>query len=239
MLFAFTTKTFRKGQNKALIGKIILKIVLFGQEFLIFSSKLEVYMKIDFSKWIAVAGVCSVALLSACGDSSSSPSKSRAQKCANGLTEECLEGTWEMTGLVDLLTSPRAIRPAFDYTAAPGKLEFNSDGTLEFTFPTDAPAELSADECSVLKASWSVAAGALTIRNVTQNFDNIQMCVLENIFVKQGKHSATSITIVPELSTEGSVVKLVIPQLLMMGGNAQATDDMAFFNTTGELYSSK
>ncbi len=197
-------------------------------------------MKIDFSRWVAVAGFCSVALLSGCGDSSSSPSKSRVQKCANGLSEECLVGTWNLNGLVDLQTSPREIRVAFDYTAAPGKLVFNSDGTLEFSYPANAPAEFTSDaDCVTLKGSWSVEAGALKIRNVIQNFDNIQMCVLENIESKLSQHSAGSITLVPELSTEGNLVKMVFPQLLMMGGKSSATDDVAFFASTGEVYTSK
>lgn len=189
---------------------------------------------------VVAAGVCATALLVGCGDSSSSPSKSRVQKCANGLTDECLIGTWNMEGLVNMQAMPHAIRPAFDYASAPGKLVFKADGTLEFSYPTNAPADLMADaDCLAIKGSWSIEGGALKVRNVTQNFDNIQMCVLENIFVKQDKHSSSSITVEPEFSSEGAIVKMVIPQLLMMGGKSQATDDVAFFNSTGEVYTCK
>lgn len=190
---------------------------------------------------VVAAGACATALLVGCGDSSSSPSKSRVQKCANGLTDECLIGTWNLNGLADLATPTRDIRtPDFDYQANPGKLVFKADGTLEFTFPANAPADLMADsDCQSIKGSWSIEAGALKVRNVTQNFDNLQMCVLENIFVKKSMHSAGSITVVPEISSEGAVVKMVIPQLLMMGGKSVATDDVAFYNSTGEVYTCK
>ena len=71
---------------------------------------------------VVAAGVCATALLVGCGDSSSSPSKSRVQKCANGLTDECLIGTWNMEGLVNMQAMPHAVRPAFDYASAPGKI---------------------------------------------------------------------------------------------------------------------
>ena len=92
---------------------------------------------------VVAAGVCATALLVGCGDSSSSPSKSRVQKCANGLSDECLIGTWNLNGLANLATPTRDIRtPDFDYQANPGKLVFKADGTLEFTFPANAPADL-------------------------------------------------------------------------------------------------
>ena len=101
---------------------------------------------------VAAAGVCATTLLVGCGDSSSSPSKSRVQKCANGLTDECLIGTWNLNGLVNLSTPTRDIRtPNFDYQANPGKLEFKADGTLNFSFPANAPADLLADvDCQTI-----------------------------------------------------------------------------------------
>lgn len=190
---------------------------------------------------VAAAGVCATTLLVGCGDSSSSPSKSRVQKCANGLTDECLIGTWDLNGLVNLSTPTRDIRtPNFDYQANPGKLEFKADGTLNFSFPANAPADLLADvDCQTIRAAWSVEAGALKVENVTANNDNIKMCILENIFVKQSKHASNSITIVPEVSTEGAEVKMIFPQLLMMGGKSLDTDDLGFYNSTGEVYTSK
>ena len=112
---------------------------------------------------IAVAGM----LFSACSSSSSSSSDaSLAEKCANGVTEECLEGaTWNMNGLYNqqedgsyqLITHP---------FANPSILVFNSSKkegkTFSLTYSSDPMVEgVGGMEDS---GEWSVDNGTLTLQ---------------------------------------------------------------------------
>lgn len=112
---------------------------------------------------IAVAGM----LFSACSSSSSSSSDaSLAEKCAKGVTEECLEGaTWNMNGLYNqqedgsyqLITHP---------FANPSILVFNSSKkegkTFSLTYSSDPSVEgVGGQEDS---GKWAVENGTLTLQ---------------------------------------------------------------------------
>ena len=83
-----------------------------------------------------VAALGAACLLSACGDSSSNPTKkAKSEECALGASAECLVGTWSLVGLANAANENQII-PNFDYSTGPGKLTFTEDGKFEFDLPT-------------------------------------------------------------------------------------------------------
>ena len=111
---------------------------------------------------IAVAGM----LFSACSSSSSSSEASLAEKCANGVSEECLEGaTWNMNGLY-LQTEDGSYQLATHPFSSPSILVFNSSKkegkTFSLTYSSDPSVEgVGGQEDS---GKWAVENGTLTLQ---------------------------------------------------------------------------
>ena len=51
--------------------------------------------------FIALAAAVAMSALTACGDSSGSSEPSKAEACAQGISEDCLAGTWSLIGLAN------------------------------------------------------------------------------------------------------------------------------------------
>ena len=66
--------------------------------------------------FIAMTAAVAMAALTACGDSSGSSEPSKAEACAQGISEDCLAGTWSLIGLANKNTGD--IYPYADYKQA-------------------------------------------------------------------------------------------------------------------------
>lgn len=110
---------------------------------------------------LALASLCSMGLLSACSDSGSS-APSRAELCANGISDDCLVGAWNAIGLTSNATGDKYALA--DFSAAPGTLTFNKDKTFQFDAPT-APtaASIATPDCNPVYGEWNVVAGVLNM----------------------------------------------------------------------------
>lgn len=107
---------------------------------------------------IAIAGM----LFSACS-SSSSGEASLAEKCANGVTEECLEGaTWNMNAFYN--STDGETFTAYQKLSTPSTLVFNKDKTFSLTYSTDVAVN-SENMClgDEESGNWSLAGNALTM----------------------------------------------------------------------------
>ena len=173
------------------------------------------YFSRSVSYALAVASLCSLAAFTACGDSSSSASKSKAEECANGLSAECLQGSWNMLGFANNGTGE--ILPAYDYKAAPGKLTFNEDGTFQFDVPLSAPADLKAGDCNPVYGNWTISGTQLTLKGTING-----MCLAHK-----------SATFTPVIAAEGAEIKMSMGGLWLM---ENATDEVSIKSYAGEVY---
>ena len=88
---------------------------------------------------VAAASLC---ILSAC--SSDEPEPTMAEKCANGLSEDCLVGNWNLQAVKTLDLSAVHI----DFGTTPSTLEFTKDGKFHFVFTTDPhKSEMAGNGC--------------------------------------------------------------------------------------------
>ena len=69
-----------------------------------------------------------LAFFTACSDDSGS--KSIAEICADGLSEDCLVGTWTLKSISQISDKSVVIT---DFSSAPGKMEFREDGIYRYT----------------------------------------------------------------------------------------------------------
>lgn len=172
---------------------------------------------------LAAAGALSITALTACSESSTEPRVSKAQQCGNGLSAECLVGAWNALGFANKGT--KAVLPEFDYSANPGKLTFQSDGSFSFDFPTAAPAALVSDpDCNPIRGSWSVDGTVLTLSSNARHFDNMSMCLGTSTF-----------TLVPEVNLNdvpGSV-KLTFEAIVLM---SKATNEKSIQDYSTEVF---
>lgn len=140
---------------------------------------------------IALVGL-SAGFFAACSDSSSSgpavPPKS--QSCAAGVSAECLAGTWSFKGPEN---ESGVVFAGADFSAAPGSLTFNEDGTFVFEAPV---ASVFSKDCLVqdsenkMYGSWTLNGGALTLKSVST-------CI-----------RPSAITVNPTVAVEGALVKM-------------------------------
>lgn len=198
------------------VSKMKLNKAFLASFYLYSWTKTEVYMKNPFSRTVsralAVAGLCSLAALTACGDSSSSPSKSKAQECAEGLSAECLVGSWNLIGIS--YVGETKVSPLYNYQAAPGVLTFNEDGSFQFSMPQGAPAALTTDEdCNpYINGTWNVEGKILNFVSDPHKNNNMQMCL-------NGKKS---FAVSPTIALEENQIKMTFGQLVLM---EHVTDD--------------
>lgn len=153
---------------------------------------------------VAAVGLLA-ASLTACGDSSSGAKSSKAEDCAAGLSAECLEGSWNLVGLALISTDPANpgagdILTNYNYSAAPGVMTFNEDGSFQFDVPMSAPEDLRTVDCNPIYGDWSIAGASLTLNAKINN-----MCLGQ-------KH----ITITPVIKQEGVSIKMSFGALWLM-----------------------
>ena len=167
--------------------------------------------------FIGLAAAVAMSALTACSESSSSSKPSKAEECANGLSAECLVGAWNMNGFANSGTGE--MLPNFNYTAAPGKMTFNEDGTFQFDVPAGAPAGHRTEDCNPIYGNWSVAGTTLTMR-ATIN----EMCV--------DSHKK-KIDLVPKIVVDGVEVKMTYGSLWLL---ENATDEVSIKDNSTEVY---
>jgi len=140
---------------------------------------------------LAAAGLCSMALMTACSENGSVEAKvSKATECANGVTEACLIGEWSYVGLVN---DAGLAHVAADYSQAPGKLTFNEGG--KFVFEGAVASRMSStclqvDLGNLMGGKWTLTDGTL---HLTAN----STCVGSN-----------SLNVVPQVKVDGGVVTM-------------------------------
>lgn len=81
------------------------------------------------TKFFALAAISSLFMLGACSDDSSS--KSMADQCTDGISEDCLVGTWNLESISSLDGSEK-----FYTFTNPGVLVINDDNTFSYTTST-------------------------------------------------------------------------------------------------------
>ena len=165
------------------------------------------------------AALCSIGLLAACGDSSTSPKKSpKSEECAKGVTTECMVGSWSLIGLANA-TNNNEIIPNFDYTTGPGKLTFTEDGKFEFDLPSvnlgSSPLLNPLDY--PVYGDWKVEAGVLKLHSMSTALYK------------------TRVERAPIISVEGAQVKMTFgPNTLWLMENA--TDETSIKANGTEVY---
>lgn len=174
-------------------------------------------MKRTFSAIFGAACLSATAFLAACSDDSSS-SPSKAEECANGLTAECIEGSWDLQGMVSLQdTTMSDINAFYNYTAAPGKLTFTEDGSFQFDLPVGSPTSAETD-CNPVYGNWTVENGVLTMKSTVGN-----VCLISR-----------NKTLTPVIKVEANVVKMRFNELWLLYNE---TDEESVRSYYAELFS--
>lgn len=124
-------------------------------------------------KILALAAISSLCFFGACSeDSTRAPT--RAELCANGISEECLIGVWNLNGAseaVDLGDGPTlVINSNHDFTSAPATLEFykTDDGSNQFKFTLSPLAQASCKDGPVF-GEWTVTGLSLSLKTKIGN----------------------------------------------------------------------
>ena len=107
---------------------------------------------------LAAASLC---ILSAC--SSDEPEPTMAEKCANGLSEDCLVGNWNLQAVKTLDLSAVHI----DFGTTPSTLEFTKDGKFTFTCTSNTGvSEMAGRGCAGQSSfgTWEIAGANLNIK---------------------------------------------------------------------------
>jgi len=165
-------------------------------------------------KMFLVPLAIAVSMFTACGDSSSDPKPTKAQECANGLSADCLVGSWNMIGLANSGTGE--ILPSYNYTV-PGMLTFNEDGSFQFDVPLAAPADLRTIDCNPVYGTWTVSGNTLTMKSTVNG-----MCLAKK-----------STTVVPIITTNGAQIKMTMGGLWLL---ENATDEVSIKSNSTEVY---
>ena len=164
---------------------------------------------------VPFAAALALSTLTACGDSSSDPKPSKAEECANGLSSDCLVGSWNMIGLANSGTGE--ILPSYDYKSAPGMLTFNEDGSFQFDVPAAAPVDLRTIDCNPVYGTWTVSGNTLTMKSTVNG-----MCLAKK-----------STTVVPIITTNGAQIKMTMGGLWLL---ENATDEVSIKSNSTEVY---
>lgn len=146
--------------------------------------------------FIAMTAAVAMAALTACGDSSGSSEPTKAEACAQGVSDECLDGTWDLIGIATNQTGE--IYPYANYSANPGKLIFNKENhTLEFDLPAVGTSKVDPRDYPVY-GTWSIADGKL------------------HVSVSTTAIHGTNFDFEPTLKVEGAVVKMTLNKLFFI-----------------------
>lgn len=158
-----------------------------------------------FTKMFAFASLASLAVLSGCSESEE-PDPTKAELCAAGVTRECVLGTWTMDGVKSIQN--KTFVEGFDFSAAPGSLEFYVDvekrpsGTkvktdmFKISWPAASPNAAQTD-CNPVYGTWSVSGNTLVLNSTINN-----MCF-----------KPKSITIQPTFTNNGLRVEMEFGRL--------------------------
>lgn len=130
-------------------------------------------------KFLLFVGMCAMALLTACSDDNASGSESVADKCKNGLSKGCLQGTWIMPGLYSSATDTA---PSLSFSP-PDTLylevtnEDSSTAEEDFTMVYTSSTK-SEDVCGTMYGKWWIS-GTNTVHfkssvsDCTKEFDAV------------------------------------------------------------------
>ena len=167
--------------------------------------------------FIGLAAALALSAFTACSESSGSSEPTKAELCANGLSKECLIGSWDMVGFAS--NSTGEIFPNFDYTANPGKLIFKDvchiDGCeFEFDLPSAGLTRLNPLDYPVY--------GRWTIEDKTLKLHSISTALYKSNYET-----------VPVVKVEGAVVKMMFGGLWLMENE---TDESNIKTYGAEVY---
>ncbi|MBR6379817.1 MAG: lipocalin family protein [Fibrobacter sp.] len=102
------------------------------------------------TKILTLLAASTLAFFSACSDDGSS--KSITEICADGLSEDCLIGTWTLKSI-----SQKGGEVITDFSAAPGTMTFQDDGIYRYS-------RSSAGSCQGIdKGEWSISEDGKTL----------------------------------------------------------------------------
>ena len=102
------------------------------------------------TKILTLLAASTLAIFSACSDDEGS--KSITEICADGLSEDCLIGTWTLKSI-----SQKGGEVITDFSAAPGTMTFQDDGIYRYS-------RSSAGSCQGLdKGEWSISEDGKTL----------------------------------------------------------------------------
>ncbi|WP_297698507.1 hypothetical protein [uncultured Fibrobacter sp.] len=165
--------------------------------------------------FIALAAAVAMSALTACGDSSGSSEPSKAEACAQGISEDCLAGTWSLIGLANKNTGD--IYPYADYKQAgkqPGKLIFDKE---KKKFEMDLPVGVSTVDPNdyPIYGDWSIAEGGkLHLHMMTTAIEGFNF------------------DLTPVIKVEGNIVRMTFDRLFFLA--PEIDDSPANVNT--EVY---
>ena len=140
------------------------------------------------TKILTLLAASTLAFFSACSDDESS--KSIAEICADGLSEDCLIGTWTLKSI-----SQKGGEVITDFSAAPGTMTFQDDGIYRYS-------RSSAGSCQGIdKGEWSISEDGKTLTF----FEN-----KDGDCIEFQKHYATT----PSIEVSGNTVTLKLNKVV-------------------------
>ena len=140
------------------------------------------------TKILTLLAASTLAIFSACSDDGSS--KSIADICADGLSEDCLIGTWTLKSI-----SQKGGEVITDFSAAPGTMTFQDDGIYRYS-------RSSAGSCQGIdKGEWSISEDGKTLTF----YENKDGDCIEFM-----KHYATT----PSIEVSGNTVTLKLNKVV-------------------------
>ncbi|MCK9182111.1 MAG: lipocalin family protein [Fibrobacteraceae bacterium] len=117
-------------------------------------------------KSFILVGIMAVLFFTNCSDSSgSSPSKTLAEKCANGMSAECIEGSWAMKGFYVKTDTTYSISEPI---SPADELIFTEDGKFEMHYTSDIVTN-ACNDGNIDYGTWSVTNSVLTLKFTTGN----------------------------------------------------------------------
>lgn len=122
------------------------------------------------NKFLTILTAAALCFLSACSDDESKE-KTIEEKCATGLNEDCLVGTWQ---LIAMQNAADAYFTFIDFSTAPGVLTIEEGGNFTYVYSSYIGSNM-VEACGGKfdKGTWAIDAATQTI---TFNFRVGEMC---------------------------------------------------------------
>lgn len=167
-------------------------------------------MRFSMKKYsmLALAALCSIGMLSGCSEDE--PDPTRGEICSAGLSADCLIGTWNLNGVT--MPSSGEINPSHNFSDAPARLEFFSDGSFSYSFAGN-----SKDACGLGMIQQLGTASANGTWSISGN--SLQMNVMSTCYAHSKK------TLVPTITVDGALVKMDFNGLYLLDGDEMAAAD--------------